>query len=307
VLIKVGATGLNARDLWILRKRDDALHVPCSDNVGFVVALGQGVTSLKEGDRVIVNHYANWIAGDWDIAFEDYDMGDNIDGFLAEYALAPAAATVRISNRLPDVEACTLNTAGLTAWRALAIEAQPQPGETVVTLGTGGVSVFNIQVARMFSTRVIVTSSNDAKLERVKPLGADLTVNYRTVADWSQEVLRLTSGRGADVVLNNVGYLEIERCLAACGNNARVIHIGASREQVEFKPLQNFFTRGCSIKGIANGSRRMLEQFLAAYDHHRCRPLVDKVYRFDQAVEAVRAMEGSDRVGKLVIDVAAAA
>lgn len=303
VLVRVDATGLNARDLWLMRQENVPHRVPCSDNVGTIAALGPRVTKVAVGQRVVANHYANWVAGDWDESHEECDHGDNFDGFLAEYAVVQAAACARISDRLPDEQAAVLNTAGLTAWRALAIDAQPQPGETVLTLGTGGVSVFGLQVAKWFGARVIITSSSDAKLERMRSLGADATINYRTHPDWAREVLHLTSGKGADVVLNNVGYPEIEPCLAACANGARVIHIGAARRQVEFGPLPNLFVKGCSIKGIANGSRQMLEGFLAAGDTNGLRPLVDKVFPFEQAIAAVRAMEGSDRVGKLAIRV----
>lgn len=304
VLIRVAATGLNARDLWLMRQQNAPHRIPCSDNVGTIAALGPRVSKLEVGQRVVANHYANWVAGDWDESHEECDHGDNFDGFLAEYAIVQAAACAPISGRLPDTQAGILNTAGLTAWRALAIDARPQPGETVLTLGTGGVSVFGLQVAKWFGARVIITSSSDAKLERMRALGADATVNYRTHPDWAQEVLRLTDGNGADVVLNNVGYPEIEPCLAACANEARVIHIGAARRQVEFGPLLNLFVKGCSIKGIANGSRQMLEGFLRAADVNGLQPLVDKVFPFEQAIQAVRAMEGTDRVGKLAISVA---
>jgi NADPH:quinone reductase-like Zn-dependent oxidoreductase len=304
VLIAVGATALNARDLWFMRRKGDPRRVPCSDNVGRIAAVGAGVTRVAVGERVIVNHYARWSAGDWDVAYEDYDMGDNVDGFLAEYALAPAAATVRIPDRLPDTAACTLVTAGLTAFRALAIEGLPLPGQTVLTLGTGGVSVFGLQVAKMMGARVVITSSSDEKLARMQALGADFTANYRTTPDWPKEVVRLTGGRGVDVVLNNVGYPEIESCLLACACEARVIHIGTSPKKVEINPLANFFTKGCSIKGIANGSHRMLEQFVAAAESGGLVPVVDRVFPFAQAREAVAAMEGTDRVGKLAIDIA---
>jgi NADPH:quinone reductase-like Zn-dependent oxidoreductase len=192
----------------------------------------------------------------------------------------------------------------LTAWRALAVEALPQPSEVVLTLGTGGVSVFGLQLAKWFGCRVIITSSSDEKLVRMKALGADMTVNYRSTPQWADEVLKLTDGRGVDIVLNNVGYPELEQCFVAAGNNCRVIHIGASAQQVDIAPLRNFFTKGCSIKGIANGSRRMLQDFATAADVNSLRPVVDRVFAFDEAIEAVRLMETSNRVGKLVIRVA---
>ena len=308
LLVKVHATGLNARDSMILRGQfgaKNADHIPLSDNVGEVAALGPGVTGFAIGERVTVTHYAHWLEGDWDAAYNGYDLGNNVDGFLAEYALAPANAVVKISNRLSDVEACTLSIAGLTAWRALAVEARPQPSEYVLTIGTGGVSVFGLQIAKMFESKVIITSSSDAKLSKMKDLGADLFVNYKTSANWAKEVMEITGGRGADVILNNVGYPELENCFIAAGNNARCIHIGASRAVTEMNPLQNFFMKDCSIKGIANGSRRMLSEFLKAADQNNLKPLVDRVFAFDQALEAVRYFESGAHSGKVVIKVAA--
>jgi NADPH:quinone reductase-like Zn-dependent oxidoreductase len=304
LLMKVHCSGLNARDLWLMRLKNRPTHIPCSDNVGEVAGMGPDVTGFTVGDRITVSHYAAWIAGDWDAAYNSFDLGNTVDGFLAEYALVPAAATVKISNRLPDHQACTVSTAGLTAWRALAVEARPMPSETVLTLGTGGVSVFCLQVAKWFGARVIITSSSDEKLERMKALGADITVNYKTSPQWAKEVVEKNGGQGVDVVMNNVGYPEIENCFMACGDNARLVHIGATFRQVSFGPLQNFFTRGCSIKGIANGSRRMLADFLTAADVNQLQPVVERVFPFDQAVDAVRFMEGRDRVGKVAIQVA---
>ena len=303
VLIKVDATGVNARDLWLVRQKNKPHHVPFSDNAGYIAALGPGVRDLVVGDRVIVNHYFLFVEGDWRYEYNFQDHGSSVDGFLAEYAVANANAVVKCSDRLSAVELAAISTAGLTAWRALGVEARPQPSETVLTLGTGGVSVFNIQVAKFFGSRVIVTSSSDEKLARMKTLGADMTVNYKTIPDWPARVMELTGGRGVDIILNTVGYPEIENCFRAAGNNARCIHIGASRQQVEIKPLQNFFMKDCSIKGIAQGSRRALAECVRAMDLNGLKPLVDKVFAFEDAASAFRLMETSDRVGKIMIKV----
>jgi len=304
VLIKVNATGLNARDLWLVRQKNKPHHIPFSDNAGHVAALGPGVKDFEIGDRIIVNHYFLFVEGDWRYEYNFQDHGSSVDGFLAEYAIANANALVKCSDRLPDVELAAISTAGLTAWRSLGVEARPKPSEIVLTLGTGGVSVFNIQVAKFFGCRVIVTSSSDEKLERMKTIGADMTVNYRSTRDWAAKVMELTAGRGVDIILNTVGYPELENCFRCAGNNARCIHIGASRQQVEIKPLQNFFMKDCSIKGIAQGSRRALAECVRAMDVNGLRPLVDKVFTFEDAVDAFRLMETTDRVGKVMIKVA---
>lgn len=303
LLIKVHATGINARDLFFLSRKDTPRHIPLSDNAGTVAGWGAGVQGFSIGERVTVNHYAEWTAGDWDEDYERHDIGDTHDGFLAEYALAPAAAAVKLGTVLSDEEAATLSTAGLTAWRSLAIEANAQPSETILTLGTGGVSVFGLQVAKLFSAQVIITSSSDEKLEAMKQLGADHGVNYRTHVDWPAEVMRLTGGRGADVVLNNVGYAEIENCFRAVANNARCIHIGAGGRSMQMQALQNLFVKGCSIKGVANGSRAMLADFVRAVEFHRLKPVVHRVFAFEQAREAIELMRTSERIGKLVVKV----
>jgi NADPH:quinone reductase-like Zn-dependent oxidoreductase len=300
VLVRVAATALNGRDLWLLERTDLPRRIPCSDSVGAIAALGPGVEGFAIGERVTVNHYPDWIAGDWDPAYRRRDLGNNADGFLADYARVPASGVTRISARLPDGAACTLGTAGLTAWRALAVEARTGPSETVLTLGTGG---FALQIAKWLGARVIMTSSSDARLERMRALGADLTVNYRTQPKWAEEVLRQNDGRGVDVVLNTVGYGEIEACFVAAGDNCRVIHIGATHATVEFHALRNFFARDCSIKGVSGGSRRMLEEFLAAADVNGLTPLIAGEFDFEAVPEAVALMRSGSDAGKVVIRV----
>lgn len=306
VLLKVLATGLNARDLLMIRSgggwKRPASHIPLNDNASEVVALGPDVTGLTIGDIVCVTEYPLWLDGKWDADYARTDIGNSVDGFLCEYKVIPARSLVKLPSTMPVEQSCTLAIAGLTAWRSIAVEAQPKPGETVLTIGTGGVSVFNLQVAKSFGCNVIITSSSDEKLERMKALGADMTVNYRTHPEWDREVFRLTNGYGADIVLNNIGYPELERCMRTCATNARVIHIGASRQQVEMRPLANMLSM-VSIKGVAVGSRRMLEDFVKAATLNNLRPVVDQVFPFDRAADAVRTMMGSDRVGKIVIRV----
>jgi NADPH:quinone reductase-like Zn-dependent oxidoreductase len=206
--------------------------------------------------------------------------------------------------RLSNEQACTLAIAGLTAWRALAFEAKVKPGETVVTTGTGGVSTFNLQIAKLFGARVIVTSSSDEKLARLRALGADVGINYKTTPDWPQAVLDATGGRGAEVVLNNVGWPEMANSLRACCSSARLIHIGASRERTVMKNWPNMITKNVWIKSFTMAGRAMLEHFLRSMEATDLVPVVDKVFAFDQAREAVEFMEAGAHIGKVVIKVA---
>jgi NADPH:quinone reductase-like Zn-dependent oxidoreductase len=308
VLLRVLATGLNSIDVATLRatafKRGGPTMIPLQDNACEVVGLGPGVTRLALGDRVTTTLYIEWITGRWDAAYTRTMPGLGIDGFLAEYAVMPEATMVKLPARFSNEEACTLAIAGLTAWRALAIEARVKPGETVVTTGTGGVSTFNVQIAKLFGARVIVTSSSDAKLERMRQLGADETINYRSSPSWAGEVLRLTGGRGAEVVLNNVGWPEMANSLTACGSSARLIHIGASRERTVMTNWPNMIQKNVWIKAYTMAGREMLEGFLRAMEHGTMRPVVDRIFPFEQAVEAVRYMESGDHIGKVVIRIA---
>jgi len=308
VLLRVLATGINSIDVAAMTGEAFRLGgptmIPLPDNCCEIVAVGAGVTGLVPGERVTTTLYIEWITGRWNVAYMRSMPGLGMDGFLTEYAVMPANTLVKVPARLTDEEACTLAIAGLTAWRALALEARVQPGETVVTTGTGGVSTFAVQIARLFGARVIVTSSSDVKLERMRALGADTGINYRQVTDWAQAVLDLTGGRGAEVVLNNVGWPEMVNSLRACRSSARLIHVGASREPTRMKSWPNMIQKNIWIKSFTMAGRDMLEHFLRSMEHADLRPVVDRVFPFEQAVEAVRFMQAGGHIGKVVIRVA---
>ncbi len=321
VLLKVHATGLNARDLSLMKRLriyggpgDTPQRVPLDDNACEVVALGAGVTRVKPGERVIVTHFPLWTDGDWDDdTMSKMDFSVNTDGFLTEYIVTLAQGLVKIPDGMSYEHASTFPNAGLTAWHAVVEDAQVRPGETVVTLGTGGVSVFGFQWAKMLGARVIVTSSSDEKLARMKALGADDVINYRTTPDWHKAVLEKTNGRGADVVLNTVGIGEMERSLLACASNARVMFIGANPvqrtgTQTDAVGLKDFprgmIMKGLTIKGVIVGSRRMLESAVQAAHTNNIKPVIDRVFSFEQTPDAVKYMESGEKVGKIVIKVA---
>jgi NADPH:quinone reductase-like Zn-dependent oxidoreductase len=305
VLLKVRATGINAVDVAALHgvifKVGGPTLIPLQDNVSDVVALGPGVTEFAPGDRVTTTLYIEWINGPWNSGYMRSMIGLGIDGFLTEYAVMPATTLVKVPARFTNEEACTLAIAGLTSWRALSVEAKLLPGETVVTTGTGGVSTFGVQIAKMLGARVIVTSSSDAKLARMRELGADVGINYRTTPDWPAEVLKATGGRGADVVMNNVGWPEMMNSLRACGPNARLIHVGSGPPRADMTNWPNLTENNVWIKAFTMAGRNMLGGFLAALEHTTLKPVVERVFDFDDAPEAVRFMETTDRIGKIVI------
>jgi NADPH:quinone reductase-like Zn-dependent oxidoreductase len=321
VLLKVRATGLNARDLSLMRNvriyggaGGSPTRVPLDDNACEVVRLGAGVNRIAPGDRVVVTHFPRWIDGAWnDEAMSGLDFSVNADGFLAEYVVVGAEGLVKIPATIADEAAATFPNAGLTAWHAVVVDSGIRPGDVLVTLGTGGVSVYGMQWAKMMGARVVVTSSSDEKLARMRQLGADVGINYRSRPEWHKDVLAATGGRGADVVLNTVGIGELERCLLACGSNGRVMEIGANPVRrtgpaVEAAGLRDFprgmLMKGLTIRGVIVGSRRMLEDLVQAAVANRIAPVIDRVFPFDQALAAVRYMESGEKVGKIVIKIA---
>jgi NADPH:quinone reductase-like Zn-dependent oxidoreductase len=320
VVVRVRATGLGARDLSIMKSAwppaekkiwqnpPPPERVPCQDCAGDVLVLGPDVMRVRVGDRVMATHYPRFIDGAWDFdAMAHDDFGDVRDGFLAEQALVPAEALVRMPDSLSYEEAAPLQSSGLTPWRGLVEEAKTRAGETVLTLGSGNVSVFGLQIAKMLGAKVIVTTSRDAKAAKLRELGADAVVNYRSEPDWERAVMRVTGGRGADVVLNNIGAAALEKCLLACASNGRILYIGArpvggsTQAPVSFTQLPNLVARCISIKGYTVGSRRMFEDFVRAIEVNRLKPVIDRVFGFDEVAEAIRYYEGGAKVGKVVI------
>jgi len=313
-LVRIRATGLNARDLSIMQGDLFGMgipptHIPLSDMAGDVVAVGPGVNNVAPGDRVTMTHYWRWLDGNWNETMRQEDYAMNLDGFLVEQAVVPAPALIELPDSMSYEDASTLQSAGLTAWNAIVENGRVKPGETVVTLGTGGVSVFAMQWAKMKGARVIVTSSSDAKIARMKELGADDGVNYATSPAWSEGVMALTDGRGADLVVNNVGIAELDQCLEACASNARIMHIGANpvsptRKAVTPeapKRMGLMIMRDLTIKGIIVGSREMFVRLIDEMVANDIKPVIDRIYDFDQIDEAIAYMARADKIGKVVI------
>jgi NADPH:quinone reductase-like Zn-dependent oxidoreductase len=314
VLMQVCATGPNARDFQIWTTGTamgppPADRVPLCDNAGIVLCAGPGVTDFEPGDRVSLTHYWRWLDGNWDFSMRLEDFGQTENGFLRERAVVPARALVKLPDSISFTDASTLPSAGLTAWNAIVEAGGVKAGDTVVTIGTGGVSVFAMQWAKMLGARVIVTSSSDEKLDRMKTLGADDTINYQRHPEWSQAVKDLTAGNGANVVVNNVGTSETDQCLEACASGGRVMFVGHSpvssdRSAVAMPPLKRLpllIVKDLSIKGLIVGSRKMYADLVQAVDEHKIKPVIDRIYAFDQANEAVAYTATADKIGKVVI------
>lgn len=304
VVVRVRAVTLNHRDLNIVSGKYGPLRdedrIPVSDGVGTIEAIGEDVVGWQAGDRVICPHFASWISGPFSPSVFGFDLGVTRDGWLAERIAIPAAALVRVPDALADEQVVCLPAAGLTAWNALAEVGRVKAGDTVLALGTGGVSVFALQIAKMHGARVIITSSSDEKLDFVRGLGADITINYATNKDWAATV---AAAGGADVIVETGGLATLSQSIAAAAPNARVALIGALGT-VSGDVLPNFGSilgKNLTLKGITEGSRAMLADLVAAVEVNGMRPVIDRRFTFDQAAEAYAYLKTGAHIGKVMI------
>jgi NADPH:quinone reductase-like Zn-dependent oxidoreductase len=305
VLIRIRAVSLNYRDLIATRiERPGALTplIPCSDGAGEVLSVGPGVTKWQPGDRVIGCFFQDWDSGRITREVMRSDLGGPRHGVLAEQVVLDANAVVAIPEHLSYQEASTLPCAGLTAWHALVENGQIRAGETVLLLGTGGVSIFALQFAKLSGARVIITSSRDEKLERARQLGADETINYRTFPDWSVRVHELTGKLGVDHVVEVGGAGTLEKSIESLRYGGHIHHIGVlSGFEGKINPWWIIAKSAC-VCGVYVGSREMFELMNKAIALHQLKPVIDRVVPFTEARDAFITMERGLHFGKIVID-----
>lgn len=303
VVVKMRAVTLNYRDLLVAKGQYNPKmplpRIPCSDGVGVVVEAGEGVSRVKVGDRVAGTFFQGWVEGPPTEAKTRPGLGGGVDGMLAEFAALPEDGVVAVPEHLNDAEAASLPCAGLTAWNALFESSAIKPGDTVLTLGTGGVSIFAVQFAKTAGARVIVTSSSDAKLERARSLGAHETINYRAHPDWHAVALDLTGGDGVDHVVELGGAGTVERSLKAVkmGGTLSMIGVLSSGDFSIFPILM----KSARMQGIYVGSRLMFENMNRAVALHQLTPVVDRVLPFAEAGQAFELMESQSHFGKIAI------
>ena len=307
VLVRMRAASLNYRDLGVAAGRTTrgslpANLVPLSDGAGEVAEIGPGVTRVEPGDRVAGIFMQDWIGGDIEPYHVASSLGGAIDGVLAEYVLFDQHGLVHLPEHLSFEEGATLPCAAVTAWNALYAGRPLQAGETVLVLGTGGVSIFALQFAHAAGARVIATSSSDDKLARARALGASDGVNYRRLPEWQQEVLALTSGRGVDHVVEVGGAGTLPRSVEAVRQGGQVHLIGVlTSGEINPTPI---LRRNLILRGIYVGSRQMFEAMNRAIDLHRITPVIDRVFDFEEAQAAYRHLQSQAHVGKVVIRIA---
>jgi NADPH:quinone reductase-like Zn-dependent oxidoreductase len=306
VLVRFHANSLNYRDLmmvngWYNPKLKMPL-VPFSDGSGEVVGVGESVTKFKIGDRVCPIFMPNWIDGEVDFKKAKGALGGDSDGCLLEFGSFSENSLVHIPQHLSYQEAATLPCAAVTAWNALVVSGKVQKDDIVLLQGTGGVSIFALQFAKIFGAKTIITSSSDEKLERAKQLGADFTINYKEREDWDKAVLEITEKRGVDHVVEVGGAGTLQRSLNAVKFGGHIAVIGVLSGKGEFNPV-SILMKAIKLQGIFVGSREMFEAMNDCISENKIQPIVDKVFEFEEAKEALKTMKNGSHFGKIVVKV----
>jgi NADPH:quinone reductase-like Zn-dependent oxidoreductase len=303
VLVRLRAASLNFRDLLIARGfallGPSRTLVPMSDAAGEVIALGQDCNRFSVGDRVAGLFMPSWTAGDITDADMASSLGSSVDGVLRQYRVYEETGLVRIPSHLSFEQAATLPCAAVTAWNALHGFRPLLPGHTILTLGTGGVSLFALQFAKAAGARVIITSSSDEKLAKVKALGADFGVNYKTTPEWGAEVRRLTDGRGVDLVVETSGAGTLPQSIAATRRDGSIHLIGVLTAG-QLDPV-SILAAGVIVRGLTVGSGDMFNAMNRAIEVGGIEPNIDKIFDFNDAPAAFAHLQAANHLGKIVI------
>lgn len=305
VLIKVRACSLNYRDLAILygtgTLTPKAGLIPLSDGAGEVVATGDSVGLFKKGDRVVGTFFPHWFGGARDAAAGRGTYGTQADGWLTSYKVVDEESLVSVPDYLSWEQAATLPCAAVTAWNSLQQSRSVLPGETVLTQGTGGVSLFAVQFAKIMGARVIALTSNDVKAQLLSALGADHVINYRHYPEWSVKVRELTQGRGVDRIVEIGGPGTLNQSLLSAAPGGEIALLGFVAQGSASVDFMTLFKSGATVRPFSVGSR---EDFIAmnrALVKSQLQPIIDRVFEFEHAVEAWRYFESQQHTGKVVI------
>ena len=303
VQVEIKATSLNFHDYAVVTGLIPAGdgRIPMSDGAGVVTAVGEGVTTLAEGDRVLSYFFPNWEGGRPTLPNLLGVPGDHVDGFAAQTVTMPATAFSRMPGNLDFDAASTLSCAGLTAWRALVVETALKPGDWVLVQGSGGVSVVALQMARMMGCRVIATSSSDAKLERLGALGAEHLINYKKHANWGEQAFELTGGAGVDLVVEVGGPGNLPQSISALAVDGCISLIGVLTGWAGEVPTAALMTKNGRLSGITVGSQADQANMIAAVEAHDMQPVIDKTYPLAELTDAFRYQESQQHFGKICV------
>lgn len=305
IRVAIKAVSLNYRDLMMVRgqynPRQPLPLIPCSDGVGVVDAVGPGVTQWQVGDRVIPLFAQSWMSGQLDVQGAKDTLGGPIDGTLTQAMVLPEHGAVRAPASMSDEEAATLPCAALTAWSALVTQGQLKAGQTVLIQGTGGVSLFALQIAKMMGARVIMTSSSDEKLARVSKMGADELINYKTHPKWGKVAKSLTDGLGVDHVIEVGGAGTLEQSIKAVRLDGHISLIGVLSGVSEPLNIIPILMRNIRVQGIFVGHKQSMTQMCAAFEQNHIKPVIDHTFAFDEAPAAFEHLASGKHMGKICI------
>ena len=303
VALRVHASSLNYHDYLVVAGHipQPAGRVPLSDGAGEVLALGEGVSQWSIGDRVMGAFFPNWLEGEPSEASNAAIAGETIDGFAAEVVVVPAASLTRMPQGWSFAEAATLPCAGLTAWRALRIEGQLAAGATVLLPGSGGLSVYALQLAKALGLTAILISSSDAKLDRLAALGADHGINYRQTPAWGAAVKALTGGRGADLVLEIGGQSTFAQSVDACRIGGRIMVVGSTSSAAPELPLRDVVMHHIRVQGLAVGSVSALGDLVTFVERHGIRPVIDRDFPLAELGGAFAYQLAGRHFGKITV------
>lgn len=307
VLLAMQAMSLNYRDLLMVKgaynPRQPLPLIPCSDGVGEVVAVGEGVRRVEVGDRVATMFTQSWYGGAPSQEKLRATLGGPLDGTLAEFMVLPEGGVAKVPAHLTAAEAAALPCAALTAWSALVTWGCVRAGDTVLVQGTGGVSMFALTFARALGARVIVTSSSDAKLEKARQLGSWAEINYKNDPDWGKTARKLTGGAGVDHVVEVGGAGTLEQSLKAIRPGGEISLIGVLAGHAPRLNILPILMQQVKIQGILVGSRDGFEHMCRAIEHHELRPVVDRIFPFESAPKALAYMSEGKHFGKICLEV----
>lgn len=303
IQVRIHASSLNYHDLLVVTGASPVAdkRIPMADGAGTVTAVGEGVSDFAVGDAVVSCFFPQWQAGhSVPVGFANVP-GDGIDGFAREYVTLPASAFTRAPKGYSHEEASTLTTAGLTAWRALVVDGRIRAGHTVLVLGTGGVSIFALQLAKSMGARVIATTSSNAKKQRLLELGADVVINYQEQPEWGDAVLAASDGRGADIVVEVGGPGTLPQSIRACAPGGHIALIGVLTGFAGAVPTAEMMVKQQTLKGLVVGSREQQQDLVRALDTFSWRPVIDSRYPLAQIAEAFAEQQAGRHFGKVCL------
>jgi NADPH:quinone reductase-like Zn-dependent oxidoreductase len=304
IRVRVHASSLNYHDYGVARSGDPKFQgrIPLSDGSGVVEAVGEGVPEFRVGDSVVSCFFPLWLDGPATTGDFSTVPGDGVDGYAREVVVRPATWFTRAPHGFSHAQAATLTTAGLTAWRALVADAGLKAGDSILVLGTGGVSIFALQIAKAMGATVIATSSSDEKLDRARALGADHTINYKTEANWGEVVRQLTEGHGVDHVVEVGGPGTLPQSITAVRNGGHISLIGVLTGRGGEVPTAAMMVKQVRLQGLIVGSRRHQQDFVRAIEVTSLKPVIDRSFGLDRLSEAFRYEESGAHFGKICLE-----